>query len=192
MWQSEDCGLVRRSRLTRKGGAVDLAEWGRSTYFRCKPNFMDDQQTTNQQESKEKPLLKKGNDVLLESLVIGANRGSIQIPITLTVHGFLVSGILVSGKEFFTHVGEILAPENTEDSAEEAEKSRVTREHFTQMGIEAYRNSENSDTPPSLIHLKWTKFFHNSGKPIPDNQAVWWRGRLSEVAGWNFGTLNLE
>jgi hypothetical protein len=49
-------------------------------------------------------------------------------------------------------------------------------------------------SPPNYIHLKEAKFFlpSGAGKPIPANQGVWWRGRLSEVSGFILGSLAID
>ena len=125
------------------------------------------------------------NDWFLQRLVHIVNSGNISFGITLNVGGFLVSGTLTGGKEYFEGVASDFA--GTVSDTEEAEKIRAL---FAKPG-ELYSSKENQPSP-SYVHIKDARFFNTNGNPIPGNRGVWWRGRLSEVDGFSLGSLSSE
>lgn len=123
-------------------------------------------------------------DHFLQSLVSLANTG-IEMDITLTVGGFLVSGVLVSGKRFFD---EKLAGSTIGGNVDES-LADTFRNYFRSFG-KIYDEAQTEDLPlPSFIHLRDARFFHNSGTPIPSNGGVWWRGRISQIQGFHLARL---
>ena len=122
-------------------------------------------------------------DWFLQDLIEIANSGKMSFDITLTVGGFLVSGTLVGGKEYFEGFGEEFSFGLKEAAAEKVKAA------FAKNG-KVYDTSANSPSMlPSYIHLKNAHFFHTSGSPVPENRGVWWRGRVSEVTGFSLGAL---
>jgi hypothetical protein len=126
-------------------------------------------------------------DWFLELLVRMAH-DDIENGVTLLVGGFLVSGTMISGPKYFEGIGAEYAAAASAQGQEGAESFKQT---FAQIGDFSKPPADNSDAPPfAYIHLKDARFFHNSGQPIPANHAVWWRGRLSEVAGFIIGNIS--
>ena len=121
-------------------------------------------------------------DWLLENFVQAANVSTTNIGITLITHGYLVSGVIIGGKEYF----EIMAEYSTD---------QITKDAFKSLGEDLYGNKkreENSETkPPTFIHLKDAKFYSTSGQPVPANAGVIWRGRINQISGFTVGTLEV-
>jgi hypothetical protein len=143
-------------------------------------------------EQKPEPMpIQLESDWFLQLLVNMANDG-VSIGITLNVSGFLVSGILASGSSYFAAFGAELTSTMTD-----AEAAKGIKSDFAKFG-DIYKHEdreESEDTQPlqpSFIHLENARFFNTSGKPIPANRGVWWRGRLSEVSGFSVGTLSQD
>lgn len=138
------------------------------------------------------------HDWFLESFVrmVNESASGLEIGLTLQVGGFLVSGIMVSGPKYF----EGFASDFTSPIADKEAAERIRQSFSGYAGIYKAAPSENTDTEnsesrssgPGYIHLKEARFFNTSGKPIPGNRAVWWRGRLSEVSGFILGNLAAE
>ena len=129
-------------------------------------------------------------DYFLQSLVGLANDG-LEIGITLTVGGFLVSGILVSGKRYFND--NLAGPGFADHMGESAETIRDYFRSFGSIYDDATNTPEGAPRPlPTFLHLYNARFFHNSGKPIPANRPIWWRGRISEIQGFTIGSLSAE
>lgn len=123
------------------------------------------------------------HDWFLQSLVSMANNG-VEVGVTLQVSGLLVSGVLAGGKAYFEGFAEDFS-----SGLNDPETAKSVRDSFAKYG-EIYKN-EGDDAPPlpQYIHLKNARFFNTSGNPIPGNKGVWWRGRISEVAGFTLGSL---
>jgi hypothetical protein len=122
-------------------------------------------------------------DWFLQSLVNMANNDELEMGLTLQVGGFLVSGILVGGRKYFEGFAKDFASGFDEESAPEVEAS------VSGYGDLYTSDREKADRPGSwralqYVHLKDARFFHPSGKPIPVQGGVWWRGRLNQVAGF--------
>ena len=128
-------------------------------------------------------------DWFLCSLVDMVNQGGFSFGITLNVGGFLISGELIGGKAYFEGFGSELA-----GVFKDAEAAKRVKEGYAKAGEDIYseKTEDKKDMPVMFIHMKNTKFYNTSGKPIPDNRGVWWRGRISEVSGFVIGKLAAE
>jgi hypothetical protein len=127
----------------------------------------------------------KISDWFLQLLVHIINGKENETGITLNVGGMLVTGKMVSGDKYF----EGFARDFTSLMKDEESIKQVT-DAFHQIGDVYTQNATKENKPlPQYIHLKDTHFFNTSGKPIPSNRGVWWRGRLSEVSGFTLGIL---
>lgn len=140
------------------------------------------------EEQEEQPLVAENTtDYFLQELVNLANH-DIEIGVTLTVGGFLLSGTIVGGKRYFD---EHLAGSGFSDEVQENVRENM-RKFFRSFGqiYDPLPEGEEARRPPTFIHLRDARFFHHAGKPIPGNQAIWWRGRISEVQGFSLGNLS--
>jgi hypothetical protein len=124
-------------------------------------------------------------DWFLQILVNMAN-GGLRVGLTVQVSGFLVSGELCGGRDYFDGMAEefvggiqgIDDPESIRNSF-----ARLRDEYYPQVPVD-------KKADPSFIHLKNARFFNTAGNPIPGNGGVWWRGRISEVGGFILGLLS--
>lgn len=125
-------------------------------------------------------------DWFLQNLVDWANQHNFSFGITLNVGGFLVSGSLIGGKEYFDGFGEDFV-----SAYEDQELAEKIKNIIAKNG-ELYTISDEKDVPPpTYIHLKDARCFNTNGNPIPGNRGVWWRGRISEVDGFSIGSLSM-
>lgn len=126
-------------------------------------------------------------DWLLDNVIGLANMG-IEIGITLTVGGGLVSGLLVGGGEwiklFADQFQQGVGRGNLPDLADTLANS------FRQYS-EIYEGKKSLSPQATFIHLKNAHHFI-AGTPIPSGPGVLWRGRLSEVAGFSLGNLEVS
>ncbi|WP_145153082.1 gas vesicle accessory protein GvpU [Paenibacillus xylanexedens] len=116
------------------------------------------------------------NDVTLEALVRVANIG-LSIGVTLSVGGALVSGILASGKEYMESVADLFEGVN-----EQGEHLASIYRRFAE-GV--YSEAIPDDANIEFIHLKDATIYHGT----TDFNISLWRGKLSAVDGFSFGTL---
>ncbi len=125
-------------------------------------------------------------DWLLEMLVALVDAQSVSINITLSVGGSLVSGKLVSGKEYFNSFADQVSSGFKDMGVSEA-TAKVMREQLAQPGEVFHGESTDSKlkTKPSYLHLKNARVI--SGNASYASQSTWYRGRLSTVEGFFLG-----
>jgi hypothetical protein len=122
----------------------------------------------------------------LATLVDMANYNGLRLGIVLSTGGFLVSGRLIGGSEYFDSFSELFVS-NFSDLPEE-EKNSLQKSMAGSRDI--YKSAKG---PPSYIHLKDAQFFAGGGSgPLPGNMGVLWRGRLCEVTGFFLGHLSVD
>jgi hypothetical protein len=126
-------------------------------------------------------------DVFLQLLVQYANMG-IGVGITLQAGGLIISGDLVSGKDYFEGIAQ-----ETEAAVGDDDLKRVLAQSYRTFKEMYEKPNEgeltNEDREVSYIHLKDAKIIQNN-QFVPHNRGVWWRGRLSSVDGFSFGKLS--
>jgi hypothetical protein len=129
--------------------------------------------------------VKKTEEWFLAFLVRLANSG-LEFQITLNVSGFLITGVLTSGKEYFKGI--------TSDVFGFLEEDHPLPHQFQKFANTYDPESSEyvDDDRVSFLHLKNAKFIQVGGKPIPGNKGVWWRGRIDSVNGFCFGLLQAE
>lgn len=128
-------------------------------------------------------------DWFLASLISVVNQSGSKLGVTLTIGGSVVSGNLCSGKAYFDAVGVTLGKAWGDNPGENS-----VQESIASYGGIYSPPSDGSDKkapPPTFIHLENAQVWAPGiATPIPSNGGVWWRGRLSEVAGWSLGVLS--
>lgn len=125
----------------------------------------------------------RSSDPILELLITMKEAATTPCHLTLNVGGCLISGYLISYDEYleafmFGHLKQGF------DDAREQLKAQGKLE-------EDNEKEESSKPPRRFIHLKDARFFHPGGVPIPANEGVLWRGKLSAVDGFLYGLLEV-
>ena len=132
------------------------------------------------------------SDWYLAQLIGLVNRGC-QFPITVASGGLLISGLLISGKTYFERSSDIMKQSFT---GEAGEVMATWTAEWTAI-YDQDEKEEKIDTaeavfknPPGFIHLDNARIYVPGQKPIPTSGGgVLWRGRLSSIDGFNWGTL---
>lgn len=107
-------------------------------------------------------------DPRLESLARHTNLGKCaNVPVTIIIGGQVISGVIVSMTDFIRGAESIIRESDVELMVADAQRI-----------LDA-----NHETPAQLIHLRDAYVLH-AQTTIP---LGWWRGRLSEIAGFSFG-----
>ena len=117
----------------------------------------------------------KMKDNILEFFVQAANKHNFSLDITLNVKGAVITGTMVSAKEYFNTLSEILEEGN--------EIAQAVSEQLGKAGEEA---EANPDSEAYFIHVKNTKVYCGDSKPTPSKGEILWRGKLTEVDGFFF------
>ncbi|MEL3972165.1 gas vesicle accessory protein GvpU [Rossellomorea oryzaecorticis] len=118
-------------------------------------------------------------DAILEFFVQAANKHDFTLDITLNVNGAVVTGTLVSAKDYFDALSE-----NFEDGSDVAQKLSE------ELAKASESVEESGSSEANFIHLKNTKVYCGDSKPTPSKGKILWRGKLSEVDGFFLGKIS--
>ncbi len=120
-----------------------------------------------------------GKDSILEFFVQASNKHDFSLDITLNVKGAVITGTMVSAKEYFNELSETF-----EDGSDVAQK---LSDELAKAG-EAVE--ENTSADAHFIHLKNTKVYCGDSKATPSKGKILWRGKLSEIDGFFLGKIS--
>ena len=125
-------------------------------------------------------------DWFLSLLVSMANSTGLSLPLTVTVDGFMVTGDLCSGMDFFNDFGESFSA----GAKNEGDKAAM-KQTFVGLAADVYNRSDRDDNEDYIgyLHLKDARFFSSPHSPMPGNRGVFWRCRIGSVSGFFLGKL---
>jgi hypothetical protein len=127
-------------------------------------------------------------DLMLETFVCLAEEQDLSLGVTLTIHGLLISGNIISFQKYLEGIAQGF-------------ESATGNQKIGQILAESYRNASQEylkirkdegleELPPRLyIHLSNAKFIFGN-TIVPTETGVYWRGRLEEVDGFSFGAMS--
>ncbi|PLR66646.1 gas vesicle accessory protein GvpU [Bacillus sp. UMB0893] len=118
-------------------------------------------------------------DSVLEFFVKASNKHAFSLDITLNVKGSVISGTMVSAKEYFDALSETF-----EDGSE------IAQELSEQLSIASESVESNGDAEAHFIHLKNTKVYIGDSKSTPSKGQILWRGKLKEIDGFFLGKIS--
>ncbi|HGY9632367.1 TPA: gas vesicle accessory protein GvpU [Pseudomonas putida] len=121
-------------------------------------------------------------DPFLCSLVEIVHSRPITFGLTLSTPGGVVTGTLISTKEFFEAFADSFA------GAWPVEGSDSVREGFAAWGEQrgdVFKSSEDGKDP--FIHLKNARYIDGGGALPAKGEGVLWRGKLDEITGFSLG-----
>lgn len=129
-------------------------------------------------------------DLLLSTLVGIVNQTpDATLGVTLFVHGAVVSGQIVGGAEFFEGLAEECDAAVRRDTGEEAGPDTLAG-YFRDCGRRWYGDEADLDAMAiTYIHLRDARVIQSNLSQVP-TPGTWWRGRLTSVDGWIFGSLS--
>ena len=124
-------------------------------------------------------------DWLLQGLVDATNNSDMRLSVTLEANGLLVSGKLVSAKDY---VAGVVTELNEVGAANVAQLFKT----IADLAYSDEQIAARAQELPTFIHLKDARYFHQSGSALPANKPVFWRGRLTEISGFFLGQLTVD
>jgi hypothetical protein len=129
-------------------------------------------------------------DGILQLLSYLSNSGYYGFGITLFVGGMLISGNVISNKEFRQNLTDTIRGNFEKNSDDE----KAFIENYLQYIAPQDEEKENLTQPieTRYIHLRNAKIFNAGNKPIPFVDGFIWRGRLESIDGFSFGRLAYE
>ncbi len=125
----------------------------------------------------------QSEDWLLGQIVSVLINGGLQIPVTLTIGGSIVTGTMISGYAYFEELAK------TFESAPTTIPSLRDSIAGLMRGYTAIYpdNPAKESGPDPFIHLKNAEFWAPGQSPLAAGKEVLWRGRLSSVDGFSIG-----
>jgi hypothetical protein len=119
----------------------------------------------------------------------------LAVPVTLNVGGYLVSGYVISGKEYFEEFAELVA-RGLPDAFDEERKQTIAKSFNNLRNIYDTTEDRVEDVIAqggyNFVHLRDALFLHPSGDTIPSTSGMLWRTKLEAVDGFTLGMLRPE
>lgn len=127
-------------------------------------------------------------DWFLETFIniVNGSKG-MEIGMTLTVGGNIVSGLLVSGEVYFELVAQTMSDNFSEENGRGSiyEAFAAHGHLYREKEMEIAKNTEGYS--PTYFHLIDAHHIF-PGAQIPTEEGVVWRGKISDVSGFSIGT----
>ncbi|MCX5209764.1 hypothetical protein OG689_10760 [Kitasatospora sp. NBC_00240] len=144
-------------------------------------------------------------DRTLAALASLADTSGVQVGITLTTVGGVITGRLISSTRWAELNIETLKATDKNHNAMvlfyETYRDKFAAQTATTIAVQDslqnvelpddYMNAIGNVSRPLCIHLEGARFVGGDGS-LSNKQATPWRGRLSEVVGWSLGELVLK
>lgn len=150
----------------------------------------DISEDTDNEDGVRSVIIADAKDWFLQSTIESVIAAGVEIGVTLTVGGAVVSGTLISGKTYFKELGEVLAGA----SQQEGDMQSVLGSSWSKYSA-IYEKPEDAPEdwrapPAGFIHLRDARYYAPGQGPLPSNQGVLWRGKLSAVDAFSVGSLS--
>lgn len=119
-------------------------------------------------------------DWLLQWFVRVAGQANLEVGITLSVRGQLVSGLLISPQAYFEQLAEQFAQPFADAGSTDADSIRALVRGFDEPA------GREEDPAAQYIHVRDARVYTSSQGPIsPDGML--WRGKVAAVDGFSLG-----
>jgi hypothetical protein len=126
-------------------------------------------------------------DWLLQWFVQFVNQTPLEVGITLSIGGGLVSGILISHQQYFEELARDFSKPFEAFEGPEAEHVKALL-----LGFVGPVSGEGEREPArQFLHLRNARLYSARGEAIPSAGALW-RGKISAIDGFSMGGLNTE
>lgn len=104
-------------------------------------------------------------------------QGRAEMPVVLHVGGLLITGRIISSRQFF--LAHSLTDQILEVQARLAQAPPALADQLEDEGL-------------VFIHLAGARFFVPGLPPIPDHDDFYWRVNAAHVSGFSFGRLTMS
>ncbi|MDH7805507.1 MULTISPECIES: gas vesicle accessory protein GvpU [unclassified Rhizobium] len=131
-----------------------------------------------------------GHDWMLAWVIAHAEAYGLEVGVTLSVSGSLISGSVISGRKYI----EELSSSFRTAKGPSAELAETLAKNFGQWSAVYPESGSEIDilsVKPTYIHLRNARVYQSSGAPIPNNGMLW-RGKVKAVDGFTVGDLQIS
>ena len=119
-------------------------------------------------------------DWLLQWFVRMASQANLEVGITLSVRGHLVSGLLISPQVYFTLLAEQFAKPFADAGSSDAESIRALVRGFDESPV------KEPDPAEQYIHVRDARVYAGHQAPV-SSAGMLWRGKVAAVDGFSLG-----
>ncbi|PYZ94627.1 gas vesicle protein GvpU [Salipaludibacillus keqinensis] len=120
-------------------------------------------------------------DTVLQLLIETANTKNYSFDITLNVKGTVVTGTVIAAKDYLEKL-----------SKEFSQEDEVEKEINDKLQSAVDALEEEEEPSANYVHLEEAKLFSESGKSLPSEGSVLWRGKLNDVDGFFLGKVTAD
>ena len=128
------------------------------------------------------------NDAIMLMFLDLVEEDGIEVDVTLSVNGTIVSGTLIGATAYYEGITE--ASKNLQDSTMSkiiSNKFHDLKEEYAKQKLEeAEKESKDKENSFTFIHLKNAKYINANDK---GSNGTWWRGKITSVDGFSFNSL---
>jgi hypothetical protein len=131
-------------------------------------------------------LRKYTDDEFLEMLIQEVTLNGLYFDITITIHGQIFTGTVISGREFFEACGQVF------------NDRKLPTETIIQPFIDSYPDQKSVDgtinveiKPVAYLHLKNVQIVTTTGNAPLLSELPYWRFLISRIDGWTLGKLKM-
>lgn len=127
------------------------------------------------------------NDAIMLMFLDLVEEDGIEVDVTLSVNGTIVSGTLIGATAYYEGVTE--ASKSLEDSTMSkiiSKKFHDLKEEYAKQKQEEDKESKDKENSFTFIHLKNAKYINANDK---GSNGTWWRGKIASVDGFSFNSL---
>lgn len=129
--------------------------------------------------------IEERKDFFLSDLVYWCMSG-LEVGITLSVKGTIISGTLTSGKAYFEHMAEAMS-----GALADSELSAILRESVLSNKALYDNVNRQQGAFPGFIHLRAARIHAPGGGAMP-TAGQWWRAKLASVDAFALGTYGVS
>lgn len=124
-------------------------------------------------------------DRFLRALVAMSEKTHIEIGVTLTVNGLIVTGFIIDQATYFQHL-----IEGIRKTQADAEIKDLLTDFMDQVNLSLQKSSDEDTLHlPKYIHLRDVKIYPSEGRGMPTYGETIWRGHLSSIDGFSLGEM---
>lgn len=129
-------------------------------------------------------------DWFLRSILENVIGLGVDMGVTFTVGGSIVSGMLISGRKYFELLGDGLAASSKSGDDIQAILGETWRQNTAIYDKPEDAGDDWRAPPLGYVHLREARYYVPGQDPIPTNAGLLWRGKLSSIDGFSLGNFS--
>jgi hypothetical protein len=124
------------------------------------------------------------SDRLLQALVSVPERTSLEIGITITAGGLLITGFIISQETYFNTLIEGIGRTKADEGMKE-----LLQDFLAQLKNPIIESTADKSIFPRFIHLRDVKIYPSEGRGMPTLGHTIWRGDINKINGFSLGEM---